>query len=90
MRELRNDRLKGTLERRKMRPLQGSAAIIAYDRRMRQARSRRQERTMSPAHLVHPVTLPLRSRRGARPRLRRWLERLSRVYGRAGMLELHR
>ncbi|HZR36405.1 MAG TPA: hypothetical protein VFA75_13615 [Nevskia sp.] len=45
---------------------------------------------MSPAHLVHPVTLPLRSRRGARPRLRRWLERLSRVYGRAGMLELHR
>jgi hypothetical protein len=47
---------------------------------------------MSPAHLLHPhpLPLPLHVRRGTRPRLRRWLDRLSRLYGRAGMLELHR
>ncbi len=45
---------------------------------------------MSPTHLLHPFPLPLRTRRATRPRLRRWLDRLTRVYGRAGMLELHR
>jgi len=45
---------------------------------------------MSPAKVLHPLPLPLRTRRGTRPRLRRWLERLRQLYGRAGMLELHR
>lgn len=44
-------------------------------------------------NLAHAVSTPIlrhgRARRSA-PVLRRWLARLYRVYGRAGMLELHR
>ncbi len=46
---------------------------------------------MSPAHTFHPSPfLHRRPASAAAARLRRWLDRLQRVYGRAGMLELHR
>jgi hypothetical protein len=45
---------------------------------------------MDLAHTL-PFTPILRRRARSGPsRLRRWLDRLQRLYGRAGMLELHR